>query len=236
MFPHKLNSVFRFVSEDNRLLIDSISREEFQQLERMVCFEKHGDDDKRLPYARCWAQSILMNGLSTVLPVLNATHLNGLALLLLLLLFSMFACVLCSYIRENPETLLPRVVGCYRLKHTDLRLNEYFLVYLNPHPPPNAIKVKSTLETILRVWLVVGMHTGAKQRIFVCLLVVFSHCWFPLFSFCLFLQGHVQPRWAVHWTVVATVADRVSVGVPALRRHLFPRPARGDPEPEVPGT
>ena len=28
------------------------------------------------------------------------------------------------FIRENPETKLPRVVGCYQLEHSGLRLKE----------------------------------------------------------------------------------------------------------------
>eukprot|EP00750_Incisomonas_marina_P013750 INCI17534.1.p1 GENE.INCI17534.1~~INCI17534.1.p1 ORF type:complete len:738 (+),score=99.90 INCI17534.1:1001-3214(+) len=51
-----------------------------------------------------------------------------------------------DYVRNNPETMLPRVVGCYLLQHLGLKYKEYFLVYMNPHPPPTAIKAMYSLD------------------------------------------------------------------------------------------
>jgi hypothetical protein len=56
-----------------------------------------------------------------------------------------------SYVRGNPETHLPRVVGCYRLEHAGLRLSEYFLVYVRVRVSRACVCVRACVTCVCRV-------------------------------------------------------------------------------------
>ena len=86
-FPEPLTSVFQYVSQDGRILIQAISEREFQAFSDMITFDRRTSKsssssgvDQRQSYA--------------------------------------------AYVRNNPETLLPKVIGCYKLEHAGLRLKE----------------------------------------------------------------------------------------------------------------
>ena len=103
MYPAQLQSVFRFSSLDDRILIDAMGDDEFRALTKMIRYNKHGGKGGgREPYD--------------------------------------------EYVRSNPETLLPRILGCYELVHTGLRFKQYFIVHMNPHPPSTAIKAMFSLD------------------------------------------------------------------------------------------
>lgn len=137
-FPGTLRSVFRFSSGDHRILIDAISEDEYHAFTTMLTADDNPekDDTKVHDNAACHKSSPAFEPAAASLASSETQS-----------LFVFFLCGCClqqvsyaDYVRNNPETTLPRVVGCYLLQHSGLKYKEHFLVYMNPHPPPTAIK------------------------------------------------------------------------------------------------